>query len=373
MDSLLDESTSFLYKRRLDQKLAEEEYNSLQDEYQYLINSMHQAAKEALGELKLKNTRNNLYWSEELEQLRIDKKCKYQNWLSTKRIEDKIKYKEAQAKMRKAIVKRKNETREHNCGRVESFIGGKQNTEAWHILKNLRRNTKEHININYITLDKWENYFKSLLSEQRQEYLNPLEEETDPDSESHIELNLGVVTEAIKKLKNGRSSGPEGIPAELIKHGSNKLHERLRRLMERCLNGEEIPEDWKLGYISVIHKKGKKDDCSNYRGITVTSTMSRLYGRIIKHFLEENYKHLEIEEQAGFRTGRSTIDNIFCLTQMIEKTVQYRNSLHLTFIDLEKAYDNIPISKIWTTLRNMEINCKIIKAMKIYIRIIFER
>ena len=39
--------------------------------------------------------------------------------------------------MRKAIVKRKNERWEHNCGRVESFIGGKQNTEAWHILKKI--------------------------------------------------------------------------------------------------------------------------------------------------------------------------------------------------------------------------------------------
>ena len=86
--------------------------------------------------------------------------------------------------------------------------------------------------------------------------------------------------------------------------------------------------------------------------------MSRLYERIIKYFLEENYKHLEIEEQAGFRARHSTVDNIFCLTQMIDNTIQYRNSPLLTLIDLEKAYDNIPISEIWTTLRNMEINFK---------------
>lgn len=93
----------------------------------------------------------------------------------------------------------------------------------------------------------------------------------------------------------------------------------LRNLFERCLNGEDVPNESKVGYISVIHKKGRKDDCKNYRGITVTNTFSRLYGRIIKCFLEQEYKEEKAEEQAGFRAGRSTIDHIFCLQQIIEK------------------------------------------------------
>ena len=43
------------------------------------------------------------------------------------------------------------------------------------------------------------------------------------------------------------------------------LNELLRQIFERCLNGDEIPNDWKIGHISVIHKKGKKDECENYR------------------------------------------------------------------------------------------------------------
>jgi len=39
---------------------------------------------------------------------------------------------------------------------------------------------------------------------------------------------------------------------------------------------------------------------------------SRLYGKIIKYFLEQEFFHLETEEQAGFRAGRSTIDHVFC-------------------------------------------------------------
>ena len=86
-----------------------------------------------------------------------------------------------------------------------------------------------------------------------------------------------------------------------------------------CLNGDEIPNDWKIGHISVIHKKGKKDEYENYREITVLNIFSRLYGKIIKHFFEQEFYQIETEEQAVFRVGRSTIDHIFCLRHLIEK------------------------------------------------------
>jgi hypothetical protein len=46
---------------------------------------------------------------------------------------------------------------------------------------------------------------------------------------------------------------------------------------------------------------------------------------------------MEMEEQSGFRVGRSCIDNIFCITQMIEKKKATNRELYLLFIDLTKA------------------------------------
>ena len=118
----------------------------------------------------------------------------------------------------------------------------------------------------------------------------------------------------VKSLKSNTSCGVGGVPAELLKSGTERLYELLRQIFERCLNGDEIPNDWKIGHISAIHKKGKKDEYENYRGITVLNIFSRLYGKIIKHFLEQEFSQIETEEQAGFRAGRSTIDHIFCLS-----------------------------------------------------------
>ena len=61
-------------------------------------------------------------------------------------------------------------------------------------------------------------------------------------------------------------------------------------------------------------QKGSKEDCSNYRGVSVTNVMSRLYGKILRDLIEEENK--DEEEQSGFRTGRSCRENT-CMKQVI--------------------------------------------------------
>jgi hypothetical protein len=50
------------------------------------------------------------------------------------------------------------------------------------------------------------------------------------------------------------------------------------------------------------------------------------------------------------------IDNVFCITQMIEKKKATNRELHLLFIDLTKAYDSVPLNKLWETLDGLAIN-----------------
>ena len=73
---------------------------------------------------------------------------------------------------------------------------------------------------------------------------------------------------------------------------------------------------------------------------------------------------MEMEEQAGFRTGRPCIDNIFCITQMIEKKKATNRELHLLLIDLTKAYDSILLNKLWGILDGLAFNTRLIEAIK---------
>jgi hypothetical protein len=63
-------------------------------------------------------------------------------------------------------------------------------------------------------------------------------------------------------------------------------------LFNKIINGEKVPEEWKVAITTSIHKKGDKRKCENYRGISVTNTFSRIYGRILTKFVEAEYKNI---------------------------------------------------------------------------------
>jgi hypothetical protein len=134
------------------------------------------------------------------------------------------------------------------------------------------------------------------------------------------------VKETLRRMKNHKAPGPEGIQTELLKYAPRITSEHATELFNDCLFGEDIPEEWKLALIRSLHKKGNRKDCDNYRGIRVLASMAKLYGRIIKQRIEGEIR--ESEEQSGFRPGRSTADNIFCLKQIPEKKLARGREAH---------------------------------------------
>ena len=96
-------------------------------------------------------------------------------WISSKNPQDRIELRRMQGKIRKRITKEKNKIWEKTCSTVESYLGGKRRTEAWGILKNLRKNENGGQCFNPIPIGKWETYFKGLLTENRECYLGEQE------------------------------------------------------------------------------------------------------------------------------------------------------------------------------------------------------
>jgi len=109
-------------------------------------------------------------------------------------------------------------------------LGGKRSTEARRIQKNLRKNENGSQCLNPIPIDKWETYFKGLLTENRKRYLG--DQETELEDVNGIEmdkinLDLEIVKMTIKSLKSNTSCGVGGVPAELLKSGTEVLYELL--------------------------------------------------------------------------------------------------------------------------------------------------
>jgi hypothetical protein len=108
-----------------------------------------------------------------------------------------------------------------------------KSTEARRILKNLRKNENGRQCFNPIPIDKWETYFKELLTENREPYLR--DQETEFEDMNKIEmdktnLDIEIVKMINKSLKSNSSCGVGGVAAELLKLGTEKLYELLRQI-----------------------------------------------------------------------------------------------------------------------------------------------
>jgi hypothetical protein len=79
-------------------------------------------------------------------------------WISSKDPQDRIELRRVQGISRKMITEEKNKSWEKTCSAVEMYLGGKRSTEAWRILKNLRRNDNGGQCFNPIPIDNWETY-----------------------------------------------------------------------------------------------------------------------------------------------------------------------------------------------------------------------
>lgn len=133
-------------------------------------------------------------------------------------------------------------------------------------------------------------------------------------------MKRNELNEAIKQTKNGKASGHDLILTEVIK------------------NLGEHGRNWLLQLCNKAQKKGDRKDCQNYRGITVSSVVAKIYKRILATRLTKKTESKMQEEQSAFRKGRSVEDHLFTLKQTITKIRQKKREAWFVFVDLEKAF-----------------------------------
>jgi len=131
---------------------------------------------------------------------------------------------------------------DRKCQEINTHIGGRKCTGAWKYIKRVRTSGKESAHLQMIPADSWVQYYQDLLTENRLEYEgNKNISPTQMDGET-VEVSEERIRKTVRELKNGKSCGPEGVYAEMLKHGTDKLIKILTWIINRYLNGEKTPQ-----------------------------------------------------------------------------------------------------------------------------------
>ena len=126
----------------------------------------------------------------------------------------------------------------------------------------------------------------------------------------------------------------------------------------------DIPEEWRTVLVTPIHKTGDSNNPDNYRGISLLNNGYKIYSKIIAKRLTAISQVLLLEEQNGFRKGRSCMDCIFSASQIIEKHREFYIPTYIAFIDFKKAFVSVDRGKLWTIVLSKGIPTQLIAIIQ---------
>jgi len=180
-------------------------------------------------------------------------------------------------------------------------------------------------------------------------------------------ITIEEIQRSISTLSFGKSSGIDGIPAEFFKYTTDDISPILILLFNQILETGSIPLSWGSSVITPIHKSGPTNIPGNYRGISISTTLYKIFSGIINNRLsnwaEDNNKI--DESQSGFRKGYSTVDNIFCLHAMVQKYLSKRGGrFYCIYVDFRRAFDKINHSKLFIFLERKDFHGNFLRILK---------
>ena len=201
-----------------------------------------------------------------------------------------------------------------------------------------------------------------------------------------------MIAKKIKKMKDNKSPGVDGIPPILLKENVEQISIPLAKLFNLSLEEgivpgippillkeiveqisiplaklfnlslEEgiVPSEWKEANITPLFKK------ENYRPVSLTSVVCKLLKTLIRdHMVEFLVKRKLLNtSQHGFLKARSCLTNLLCFLEEITKWVDDGSPVDVVYLDFQKASDKVPRQRLLLKLKAHGIGNDVINWME---------
>jgi hypothetical protein len=212
--------------------------------------------------------------------------------------------------------------------------------------------------------NRWREYFDKLFNEDSESSSIELGISSDDLNKQFVcRIQESEVKDALKRMKGGKMMGPDGIPIEVWRSLRDVAIVWLTKLFNLIFRSNKMPDEWRQSILVQIFKNtGDVQSCTNYRGIKLMSHTMKLWERIIEHHLRGVTN--VTENQFGFMPGRSTMEAIFLIRQLMEKCREQKKDMHIVFINLKKVYDKMPRNIMWLALQKHKVSTKYITLIK---------
>lgn len=123
------------------------------------------------------------------------------------------------------------------------------------------------------------------------------------------------------------------------------------------------PDTWRISKIVSIPKKGPSTDLDNQRGIALECTLAKLLNSILRSRILPGLDRVLLSIQSGFRPGRSTVEQIATVPNVVEACKTRKKAISIIFVDFRKAFDSVYRGSIAWLLRHYGVPAVLVDAV----------
>ena len=169
------------------------------------------------------------------------------------------------------------------------------------------------------------------------------------------------IKEVVADMDPNSAPGPDGIPAFLLKEYIDVLKTPLYYMWRTSLDTGLMPEGKIQGLITPIFKGGSRSTPKDYRPVTLTNHITKIFERVIRKSLVDHIETHKLinESQHGFRTGRSTVSQILRFHDSILGLLDEGHAVDAIYLDFAKAFDKVDHTILLKKLESINIKGKI--------------
>ena len=182
-------------------------------------------------------------------------------------------------------------------------------------------------------------------------------------------VTVSEIHKILSSIDVSKSTGHDGISNKLLKDAVDIISYSLALIFNTSINTGIFPHDFKTAVISPIHKAGCETECSNYRAISVLSSVAKIFEKLITQQLEIYLETNEIlvQQQAGFRNKHCTQTSLLSITNQWFINMD-RGSLNgVIFLDPKKAFDCVDHTILLRNFYNYGITEKSLEWFQSYL------
>ena len=163
----------------------------------------------------------------------------------------------------------------------------------------------------------------------------------DNDNLFDIDFDHTSVQRMLSNINSNKAQGPDGIHGKILKNCAAGLAFPLTTIFRVSYNSGCIPHEWKLANVVPIFKKGSKCEVENYRPISLTCLVMKIFERIVKSKLLTLTGHLIDQRQHGFLEQKSCTTNMVNFCDSLSLSLNDSIASHIIYFDFAKAFDSV--------------------------------